>query len=156
METVENFSLDDLNPVSFIKKSLNTLLYFLLKVVIFGVIILVIMNRTGLMDDQTVKTYILYFVVGSILMYLVTAAYLWYQCRTNKTIDYKKIAKTATLAPAVILAHVVLLIICSFISVAPEIGGLIYLFSWTSFGVVLVSGTMYTLALDVAERTTYC
>ena len=152
----ENFSLDSLNPMNFIKAAMKGVLYFLLKLVIFGIIISVAMKQSGLMDDRSMKTYIMYFLIGSITMYIVTYLYLWYQCRNNKTIDYMKIAKTSILGPIAIITHIVVLMITSFLEVAPEIGILIYLLSWTTFGVVGVSGIIYTSALEIAQKTSYC
>ena len=152
----ESFSLSDLNPISLIKSMRNKLFGFLIKVVISGLLIMIIMKQTGLMNEQTMMTYGTYLVVGSISMYMLTAVYLRYQCRGQKTISYEQIAKTALLAPAVIAVHLIALIVFGLISSAPEVGVLIYLLSWTSLGAMLVTGILYTTALEIAEKTSYC
>lgn len=149
--TIENFSLSSLDPLDFIKKTMKKVLFFILKVVLFGLLISFIMKKSGLVDDQTTKTYIMYFLIGGVSMYIVTYLYLLYQVRNSKKIDYKKLATASLTGPSVILTHIIILVICNFLSVAPEIGILIYLLSWSTFGIVGVSGILYTSALEIAE-----
>ena len=150
--SVENFSLSSLNPVEFIKSTMKKVLFFILKVVLFGLIISAIMKQSGLVDDQTMKTYIMYFLIGGVAMYIVSYLYLLYTVRNKKPIDYKKLATASLLGPSVILTHIIILVVCNFLSVAPEIGVLIYLLSWSTFGIVGVSGILYASALEVAEK----
>jgi hypothetical protein len=156
MTVVENFSASELDPMTYVKNVMKKVLYFILQVIVAGLIISFAMKKSGLVDDQTMKTYMMYFVFGGISTYILTFLYLWYKCKGKKDIDYKKLAKASLLGPSVIITHIILLYVCNLLKVVPEIGILIYLLSWTTFGIVGVSGILYTSALSIAEKTSYC
>jgi len=151
----ENFSVSDLDPMSKIKAIGKFLLIWLIKVIVFGLIIYTVMSKTGLMDQASIKNYMLYFIVGSIVMFLVTFGYFAFLCRKDK-LDMKKLAELSLLGPSVILTHVIALVVCSFLVDIPEIGLIIYGIAWSSIGVTLVTGILYSVGLSVAEYKAEC
>lgn len=151
----ENFSLSDLDPMSKIKAIGKFLFVWLIKVIVFGLIIYTVMNKTGLMDQASIKNYMLYFIIGSVVMFLVTFGYFAFLCRKNK-LDMKKLAELSLLGPSVILTHVIALVVASFLIDIPEIGLIIYGIAWSSIGVTLVAGILYSIGLGVAEYKAEC
>lgn len=151
----ENFSVSDLNPMNKIKEIAIFLLVLLIKVIIIGLIFYTIMGKTGLMQEASIKNYFIYFVAGSVTMFAITFAYFAFLCRKNK-FDAKKLAKLSMLGPSIVAAHVIILLISPFIKDIPEIGIIIYGLLWTSFGVVLLTGIMYSFGLGVAEYKAGC
>jgi|NOAtaT_7_FD_contig_31_4103866_length_582_multi_3_in_0_out_0_2 hypothetical protein len=151
----ENFSVSDLNPMNKIKEIAIFLLVLLIKVIIIGLIFYTIMSKIGLMSQASIKNYIIYFIAGSVTMFAITFAYFAFLCRKNK-FDGKKLAKLSMLGPSIIAAHVIVLIVSPFIKDIPEIGIIIYGLLWSSVGVVLLTGIMYSIGLGVAEYTAQC
>jgi heme/copper-type cytochrome/quinol oxidase subunit 2 len=151
----ENFSLDDLNPMEKIKKLGMFLLIWLIKALVFGGVIYGVMSKTGLMNEASIKNYFMYFVAGSLIMFLVTFGYFAFLCRKNK-FDATKLAKLSILGPSVILIHIIALIVASFLVDIPEIGLIIYGIAWSSIGVMLVTGIMYSIGLSIAELKAEC
>jgi hypothetical protein len=151
----ENFSASDLNPMEKIKEVAKFLLILLIKVIVTGIIIYMVMSKTGLNDEASIKNYITYFVAGSVVMFFVTFAYFAFLCR-NKKFDVKKLATLSILGPSVILTHVIILVVASMLVDIPEIGLILYGIAWSSVGIVLVTGTMYSLGLGVAQFKSGC
>lgn len=148
----ESFSFSSLNPVNDIKSILKRFLWFMIHVVVAGIIMYVVMQKVGLMDDQTMQTYIKYLVIGSIVMYTLTFAYLIVLSkRKDVKIDYTKLAKISILGPSTVALHVIILFASAFLQVVPEVGMLVYMLVWSSFGATLVSGAIYSTGLSIAE-----
>lgn len=155
MSSCENFSLESLNPLGLIKSLAKKFLWIAIHAIVAGLIIATIASMTGLLNENSIKNYIKYVVIGSVVMYLVTFAYMYYSCR-HKKVDLQKLAKMSTLGPSVIVAHLIVLIVTYFLQYTPEVGLLIYGISWSQIGVVLVSGIMYAVGLQIAEVTGKC
>lgn len=153
--TKENFSLDELNPVEWIKKGLKALLILLLQTIIFGTLFYIIIHRLGLLDNQRLELYIKYFLIGSLVSYTLSFLYFAYLCRNNK-FDAAKLAKMSMLGPSVIVAHIIILVSATFLIDIPEIGPLIYLIIWSSFGAFVIPGFLYTFGADIAQKTASC
>jgi heme/copper-type cytochrome/quinol oxidase subunit 3 len=151
----ENFSVSDLNPMNKIKEMAKFLLICLLKALVAGFVIYFVMAKTGLKDQASIKNYLIYFIVGSVVMFLVTFGYFAYLCRSDK-FDAKKLAKLSILGPSIVLTHVVILVVSSLIVDVPEVGLVVYGIVWSSFGIVLITGIMYAIGLTVAEKTASC
>lgn len=151
----ENFSLSDLNPMNKIKEIGMFLLKILIKTVAIGMIIYFVMSKTGLADQASIKNYILYFLAGSVVMFALTFGYFAFLCRKDK-FDAKKLAKLSILGPSIITAHVIVLFVSALLIDIPEIGIIQKMIIWSSFGVVLISGIMYTIGLAVAEKEAGC
>ena len=65
-------------------------------------------------------------VIGSIVMYLLTFAYLMVLVkRKDAKVSVKKITKASTFAPVIIILHTILLAASVFLQDIPEIGFLI-------------------------------
>lgn len=151
----ENFSVSDLNPMNKIKEIGKFLLILLLKVIVIGIVFYMVMGKTGLMQQASIKNYIIYFVAGSVVMFAATFAYFAFLCRKNK-FDMKKLSKLALLGPSVVLTHIVILVVCSMLVDIPEIGLILYGIAWSSVGITLVTGIMYSIGLGVAEYKAEC
>ena len=146
----ENFSF---NPVSDIKSMFIDFLMLVLKIVLMGLIINFTLDKSGLNDDGSVINYIKYFVIGSAVLYVLTFLYFMYRAHSaNGKYQYTKYAKASFLALAVIFIHIVILISSSFIEVVPELGLLISMLVWSSFGIVVVSGLIYNIAFESASK----
>ena len=156
-ETRENFSID---PIGFVKNQIKNFVIFLLRVVIIGFLIWFILKKSGLSDDHSIKNYLVYFFIASIVMYIFTILYFMFQCyRKNIEIgkmNYKEFAKSSLLGPSVILFHIIFLIVCGLIEPTPEFGLILYMFSWSAIGVILIAGVAYNIAFDVAYLKTSC
>ena len=126
----ENFSF---NPVSDIKSMFIDFLMLVLKIVLVGLIINFTLDKSGLNDD------------GSVINYIKAHS-------ANGKYQYTKYAKASFLALAVIFIHIVILISSSFIEVVPELGLLISMLVWSSFGIVVVSGLIYNIAFESASK----
>ena len=149
----ENFSL---NPKEWFGDWFKTFLIFWLKVLISGFIMSYIARKCGVLDNTSMKSYMKYLLIGSTLMYGLTFAYFAYKCKQGK-LDYTKLAKVATLGPAVIAAHILLLILSKFIKRAPPpFGPVIYALTWTTIGLIAWSGVFYGIGVQVAEKTFQC
>jgi hypothetical protein len=151
----ENFSVSDLNPMNKIKQIAIFLVVLLIKVIIIGLIFYTIMGKTGLMSQASIKNYIIYFIAGSAVMFAVTFAYFALLCRKNK-FDAKKLAKLSLLGPSIILTHIIVLVVCSMLVDIPEFGLIIYGIAWSSVGITLITGIMYSIGLGVAEYKAEC
>jgi hypothetical protein len=153
--TRENFSLEDLNPLEWLKKSVKFLFLFLVQTLLAGVIFYLILHKIGLLDEPTVKKYIIYFVVGAIAMYVLTFIYFAFLCRNNK-FDAGKLAKISVLGPSVVLAHVIILVGATFLFDVPEFGPIIYLLVWSTLGVIVVPGILFATGVEIAQKTASC
>ncbi len=153
--TKENFSLDDLNPVSWLKKTAKLLLLFLLQTFLFGSIFYLVLHKIGLLDDQKLKNYLMYLIFGSVISYAFTFAYFAYLCRNNK-FDPSKLSKISLLGPSVVFIHIIILFVSTFLFDIPEFGPLVYLFVWSTLGTILIPGILYTSGVEIAQRTASC
>lgn len=151
----ENFSLSDINPAEKLKEIGKKLLLWILQIIVVGVIVSIVLNKCGLMDESSIKNYIKYLLIGSAVLYSLTFAYFVYLCRNGKT-DYTEIAKLSILGPSVILVHIAILLSSTFIQVIPEVGLIIYGLIWSSFGIVLTSGILYSVGFGIAELKAKC
>ena len=151
--TKENFSFEMMtDPKKFFMDMLKKLILFMAKVIIVGMIIHFIMEKTGLTDDHSIKNYVKYLVIGSIVLYIVSMANMvldTYLAGAHlDTALFKKFVKYSLFAPVFVLVHTILLFVCGFLQETPEIGIIIHLIAWTSFGIVLVTGIAYSLTYD--------
>ena len=152
---IENFSLSSLNPVNGIKDLLKFLFIFLIKAIVAGVIMTMIMKKTGLMSEASIKNYVKYAIIGSLVMFGLTMSYFAYLSRNGKNVDYKKLAKASLLGPSVIMLHIIILIVSVFMQDLPEVGPLVYILIWSSIGATLITGIAYTTGLEIAEKAAH-
>ena len=157
----ENFSFEMMtNPKKFFMDMLKNLVIFIIKVIVAGLIFYMIMKKVGLTDDHSIKNYLLYLMIGSIVMYCVSIVSMMLECYSSGTpfekMNFMKFAKSSFFVPLFVLIHIIILIICGFLKVAPEIGILIYMLSWTSFGIVIGTGIAYNLTYAGVKHFVQC
>ena len=153
--SVENF---ELNPVSFIKTAIITFIIFIVKIIIAGVIFHIAMMKAGLTDEDSIGNYVKYFVYASSVMYILTFIYFMFKCRhvSMSKMNYKKFLFSSLLVPVVVIVHIGVLIASNFIQKIPEIGMIIYFLIWSGLGIIWMTGMLYALSLEVAEKVTSC
>ena len=157
----ENFSFELFsNPKKFFTDILKNLLVFIVKTIVIGSIIYVVMSKVGLKNNRSIVNYIKYFLIGSVVLYLLSMLNMIYDCYNSGTkfdkMNFKKFALSSMFAPSFVLFHIILLIVCGYLEVAPEIGVLIYLISWTTLGIVVGTGVAYNLVYDGVNHFVKC
>ena len=163
MNSLEKFSLGGkfdmfTDPIGFIKGIIIGLVIFLVKVVIAGIMFHIAMKASGLADDASLINYVKYFLIAGAGIYIVTFLYFMFRCRhvSLGKMNFKQFFKSTMFVPTVVITHVIILFASNFIKLIPEIGMIIYLILWSTIGVVLLTGIMYTISFDVAYLVTSC
>lgn len=159
----ESFSvpgLDFLDPTKMLKDILITFLIYLIKSCIFGYIIYLTYKHTGLLYEYSIKNYIIFFIVGSIVLYLVSFLYFMYRCYNNgvstSDMDYKGYAISSVLGPAFVSSYIIFIIVVSFIKVTPLVGTILYMFTTVSLLIVLSTGIVFNSSFELAYSLTKC
>ena len=148
----ENFSMSELNPVDYLKNMAKDLLIWLIQIIIIGIVYVTVFKASGLADEGNVNTYVKYFLISTVVSYVLTFGYIAYLCKTK---NLEHLAKVATLGPAVVAFHIAVLLSSNFIEYIPEVGIVVNMLIWSTFGTVLLTGIAYTSGLEVVKHY-YC
>ena len=156
----ENFNLGILDPNTMIKNIIITFVFYLIKICIFGYAIYFIYDKTGLLNDKSIKNYLIFLLLGSIGLYIITFLYFMYRCYNNgvafSNMDYKGYALSSLLAPSFIISYSIFLFVVGFIKVTPLIGMVLYVFTSVSILIILSTGAAYDIGFEIAYRLTKC
>ena len=156
----ENLNLDILDPKTMIKNMIITFVFYLIKICILGYVIYFIYDKTGLLDDRSIKNYLIFLFVGSIGLYIITFLYFMYKCYNNgvdfSVMDYKGYAISSLLAPSFIISYSIFLFVVGFIKVTPLIGKVLYDFTSVSILIILTTGVAYNIGFEIAYTLTKC
>jgi uncharacterized membrane protein len=159
----EHFSvpgLDFLDPTKMLKDILISFLFYLLKSCVFGYIIYLTFKHTGLLYEYSIKNYIIFFIIGSIVLYLVSFLYFMYRCYNNgvntSDMNYEAYAISSILGPVFILSYIIFITIVTFIKVTPLVGTILYMFTTVSFLIVLSTGIAFNSSFELAYSLTKC
>lgn len=149
----EKFSLELFtDPKKFFEDIIIDLIIFLVKVIIFGYIIYYTMKKTGLTEEATIKNYVKYFVAGSLALYTLSMLNMIYDCYMAGVEVHKmrftSFAKASTFVFVFTLVHIIALVICTFLKLAPLLGFIVYELAWGSTFIVLITGIVYNLTYD--------
>ena len=154
----ENF--DFLNPTNMIKDTIMFFLFYLIKICIFGFVIYFLYKKTGLYDESSIRNYFIFFFVGSVVLYIITFLYFIYNCYNNNVkfsdMNYKGYALGSLLAPSLILAYIIFLVIAKALKVTPLVGMILYAFISVMTLIVLSTGLVYQLVFDLSYKLTKC
>jgi hypothetical protein len=158
----ENFDIKYLiDPTAGIKELLWIWFIFLVKVCIFGYIIYLCYKHSSYIYSDSLSIEALYFfMIGSIVLYIVSMLYFMYRCYQNgvpfSEMNYKGYALSSLLAPSLIFSYIIFRIIVSFIKVTPLIGFILYAFTTMSILIILLTGFVYNLSFEIAYDLTKC
>lgn len=159
----EHFSvpgLDFLDPTKMLKDILISFLFYLIKSCVFGYIIYLIFKHTGLLYEYSIQNFIIFFVIGSIILYLVTFLYFMYRCYNNgvglSDMDYESYAISSVLGPVFVSSYIIFLIVVNFIKVSPLIGNILYMFTTVSLLIILSTGIAFQSSFELAYSLTKC
>jgi|LakMenEpi03Aug12_release.lakeMendotaPanAssembly.Ray.scaffolds.fasta_scaffold231738_3 hypothetical protein len=160
--TKENFRITDVyDPTKVFREIALYFLFLIIKICLFGFIIYSIYKQTGLMDEKSIKNYMIFLIVGMVVLYLVTFLYFIYRCYNNDVsfsdMDYKGYALSSLLAPSFIVSYTIFIILCeNIIKKAPGIGKVIYAFIYLTILVIPSTGIIYNLTFEFAYALTKC
>jgi hypothetical protein len=144
----ENFSF---NPINWIKTFFKKIIEWIVKAIVVGIVLMIVVGKSGLMDEKSFHNYMTYLIIGSIVLYSGAFIYFMYLCRDQDPKDYKEIALCSIVGPVVIIVQILLLVFSKFIYDVPEIGPLIYFILWTPLGIGITGGSLFATSSTIAE-----
>jgi hypothetical protein len=158
MFSVDNFDLIDYSE-KFYKIILLDFILFLIRVIVSGLILMFCFSKVGV-SNFDIKSYMLYFLLGGAVTYILAFMYFMYKCVKNgkhvSKLNYKNYFWSALIGPIAILIQIAILIFTNSVKHTPVIGNILYFLSWSSFGLVWVSGIAFSFLLDREYHNISC
>jgi len=150
-----------LNPITILKEMMMKLV----KIIVFGLMFYVCMRVSNLTNQQTSKNYLMYFIIGSILIYALTILNFMYECHKSDTktkvsdMNIKGFAKASIFVPIFILIHIICLYLVKTNIIkydTMEVGMIISFAMWSLVGIVLITGIVYYITFAICQKVTKC